>query len=123
LRRYLKYFTGSSGAMGDDYKGGRDFDALSAWAKENLGPSCGAENIDLCDDEQKAGWSLITSSRHTHVVIRPWTLTHFRVCQLEVAEGVGYCSPCEAPWGSMNVSRRRKHSTDVKSTTSVRAYV
>ena len=63
LRRYLKYFTGSSGAMGDDYKGGRDFDALSAWAKENLGPSCGAENIDLCDDEQKAGWVLRTSSR------------------------------------------------------------
>jgi hypothetical protein len=33
--------------------GGRDFDALFAWAKENLGPSCGAENVDLCNDEQK----------------------------------------------------------------------
>ena len=55
-RRYIKYFTGASGAMGSAYEGGRDFDALSAFAKESLGPSCGAENIDLCDDEQKAGW-------------------------------------------------------------------
>mmetsp|Transcript_1030 Transcript_1030/g.1469 ORF Transcript_1030/g.1469 Transcript_1030/m.1469 type:complete len:228 (+) Transcript_1030:62-745(+) len=49
----LKYFTGATSAQGDAYNGGRDFDALSAWAKENLGPSCGAENIDLCDAEQK----------------------------------------------------------------------
>ena len=47
----IKYFTG---ATGDYYNGGRDYDTLSQWAKDNLGPSCGAENIDLCDDEQKA---------------------------------------------------------------------
>ena len=50
----LKYFTGATAATGDAYNGGRDFDTLSAWAKDNLGPSCGAENIDLCDDDQKA---------------------------------------------------------------------
>ena len=38
----------------DSYNGGRDYDTLSKWAKDNLGPTCGAENIDLCDDEQKA---------------------------------------------------------------------
>ena len=27
---------------------------MSKWAKENLGPTCGAENIDLCTDDQKA---------------------------------------------------------------------
>jgi len=50
----LKYFTGATAATGDAYNGGRDYDTLSAWAKDNLGPSCGAENIDLCDDDQKA---------------------------------------------------------------------
>ena len=49
----LKYFTNTTSAQGDDYSGERDFADLSAWAKENLGPSCGAENIDLCSDEQK----------------------------------------------------------------------
>jgi len=37
-----------------DYKGGRTFDALKTFASENLGPSCGPDNIDLCDDENKA---------------------------------------------------------------------
>ena len=50
----IKYFTGATAATGDSYNGGRDYDTLSKWAKDNLGPSCGAENIDLCDDEQKA---------------------------------------------------------------------
>jgi len=36
------------------YEGGRDYDALSAFAKENLGPTCGPDNMDLCDAEQKA---------------------------------------------------------------------
>jgi len=49
----IKYYTGATGATGDAYNGGRDYDAMSAWAKENLGPSCGAENLDLCTDEQK----------------------------------------------------------------------
>jgi len=38
----------------EDYQGGRDFDALSKFAKENLKPVCSPTNIDLCDDEKKA---------------------------------------------------------------------
>ena len=38
----------------EDYKGGRDFDALSKFAGENLKPVCSPSNIDLCDAEQKA---------------------------------------------------------------------
>jgi len=49
----IKYFTGATSAQGDAYNGGRDYDTLSKWAKENLGPSCGADNIDLCSAEQK----------------------------------------------------------------------
>jgi len=38
----------------EDYKGGRTFDALQKFAQENLGPTCGPSNLDLCDDEKKA---------------------------------------------------------------------
>jgi len=38
----------------EDYKGGRDYDALYEFASENLGPTCGPNNMDLCDDEKKA---------------------------------------------------------------------
>jgi len=38
----------------EDYEGGRDYDELHTFAKENLGPTCGPSNMDLCDDEQKA---------------------------------------------------------------------
>jgi len=37
----------------DDYKGGRSYDDLLTFAKENLGPTCGPGNMDLCDEEQK----------------------------------------------------------------------
>merc|ERR1711879_1107938 len=37
-----------------DYKGGRTYDALKKFAEENLGPTCGPANLDLCDDEKKA---------------------------------------------------------------------
>merc|ERR1719476_145608 len=37
-----------------DYQGGRDFDSLKKFAKENLKPMCSPANIDLCDDEKKA---------------------------------------------------------------------
>merc|ERR1711907_764114 len=37
----------------EDYKGGRDFDALKKFAKENLKPMCSPANIDLCDEEKK----------------------------------------------------------------------
>jgi hypothetical protein len=38
----------------EDYKGGRDFNALKEFAEKNLGPTCGPANLDLCDDEKKA---------------------------------------------------------------------
>ena len=49
----VKYFTAATSVEGDTYKGGRDYDALSTWAKANLGPICGADNLDACDEEQK----------------------------------------------------------------------
>ena len=48
----IKSFTGNPD--GDAYEGGRDFDALKKFADESLGPSCSNDNIDLCDDDQKA---------------------------------------------------------------------
>jgi len=50
----IKYFTGSTDPKGDDYKGGRTYDDLVKFAEENLGPSCSPDNLDLCNDEQKA---------------------------------------------------------------------
>jgi len=50
----IKYFTASTDAMGDAYEGGRDIDSLRTFAEENLGPSCSPDNLDLCDDDQKA---------------------------------------------------------------------
>jgi len=38
----------------EDYKGGRDKASLASFAKENLGPSCGPDNLDLCDADKKA---------------------------------------------------------------------
>ena len=38
----------------EDYQGGRDFDALDKFAKDNLKPMCSPANIDLCDDDKKA---------------------------------------------------------------------
>lgn len=50
----VKYFSGSTGPTGDSYDGARDLESLKKFASENLGPSCGADNKDLCDDEQLA---------------------------------------------------------------------
>jgi hypothetical protein len=47
----LKY--GDPNAL-KDYEGGRDYEELAEFAKEHLGPSCGVESMNLCDDEQKA---------------------------------------------------------------------
>merc|ERR1711879_353174 len=33
-----------------DYNGGRSFDDLKKFAEENLGPTCGPANLDLCKD-------------------------------------------------------------------------
>lgn len=48
----IKYFTGATAATGDSYEGGRTYEDLKAFADENLGPSCGADNKDLCKPEQ-----------------------------------------------------------------------
>jgi len=36
------------------YEGGRDLAALKDFAEKNLGPQCGPDNLDLCDEEKKA---------------------------------------------------------------------
>merc|ERR1712146_826223 len=38
----------------ETYEGGRDYEALKKFAKDNLKPMCSPANIDLCDDEKKA---------------------------------------------------------------------
>jgi hypothetical protein len=38
----------------EDYQGGRDYASLKKFADENLKPTCGPMNIDLCDDAKKA---------------------------------------------------------------------
>jgi len=38
----------------EDYKGGRSLSDLQTFAKENLGPTCGPSNLDLCDADKKA---------------------------------------------------------------------
>jgi len=50
----IKYFTSSSDATGSKYEGGRDFAALKAFADTSLGPSCSADNIDLCSADDRA---------------------------------------------------------------------
>merc|ERR1719195_1042967 len=37
----------------EKYEGGRDLKSLQKFAKENLGPTCGPKNLELCDDEKK----------------------------------------------------------------------
>jgi len=38
----------------EDYEGGRALKDLKTFAKENLGPTCGPANLDLCDADKKA---------------------------------------------------------------------
>jgi len=37
----------------EDYQGGRTYEDMEKFATENLGPSCGPGNLDLCDADQK----------------------------------------------------------------------
>jgi hypothetical protein len=37
----------------DEYEGGREYDVMSTFAKENLKPSCSLTNLHLCDEEAK----------------------------------------------------------------------
>jgi len=50
------YPTIKYGEPGDlkKYEGGRDFNALKKFADENLGPTCGPETLELCDEEGRA---------------------------------------------------------------------
>mmetsp|Transcript_36889 Transcript_36889/g.106413 ORF Transcript_36889/g.106413 Transcript_36889/m.106413 type:complete len:127 (-) Transcript_36889:166-546(-) len=45
------YPTIKYGDVGDlkDYQGGRSYAELKKFAEENLGPTCGPDNLDLCD--------------------------------------------------------------------------
>merc|ERR1712070_689766 len=53
VRGYPSIKYGDPGEL-KDYNGGRTYDDLKKFADENLGPTCGPENLDLCDDESKA---------------------------------------------------------------------
>jgi len=44
-----------------DYQGGRDFDALLEFASENLGPTCGPDNMDLCSEDKKEEINKLTA--------------------------------------------------------------
>jgi len=37
----------------EDYQGGRTYDDLKTFIVENVGPSCGPGNLDLCDAEKR----------------------------------------------------------------------
>jgi protein disulfide-isomerase A6 len=50
----IKYFTGSTDALGDKYEGGRDYESLKTFVEENLGPSCALDARELCSEEQLA---------------------------------------------------------------------
>mmetsp|Transcript_18752 Transcript_18752/g.32940 ORF Transcript_18752/g.32940 Transcript_18752/m.32940 type:complete len:128 (+) Transcript_18752:234-617(+) len=48
------------------YEGGRDFASLQKFAQENLGPTCGPANMELCDDATKKkieGFMAMTKDR------------------------------------------------------------
>lgn len=67
----IKYFTAATGPTGEVYKGGRDFDALEAFAAENLGPQCSPDNRELCSEEQVAEmdkFAAMTSAERTAMI-------------------------------------------------------
>merc|ERR1712217_740023 len=37
----------------ETYEGGRDYDTLKKFAKDNLKPMCSPANLELCDEEKK----------------------------------------------------------------------
>merc|ERR1719379_3208114 len=59
----IKYFTSSTDPMGDAYEGGRDLDSLKTFAEENLGPSCGPDNLDLCDETQEELQEMVDAAK------------------------------------------------------------
>jgi len=62
------YPTIKYGDPGDlqDYQGGRSYEDLKKFAEENLGPTCGPTNLDLCSADVKAkieGFMKMTADR------------------------------------------------------------
>merc|ERR1719456_557879 len=53
VRGYPSIKYGDPGDL-KDYNGARSFDELKKFASENLGPTCGPEHLDLCDEATKA---------------------------------------------------------------------
>merc|ERR1719233_2493218 len=45
----------------EDYKGGRKFEDLVRFVENNLTPSCGPSDYNLCDNEEKAKVKMILS--------------------------------------------------------------
>jgi len=52
VRGYPTIKYGDPSAL-EDYKGGRKYADLKKHVEDNLGPSCGPANLDLCDAEKK----------------------------------------------------------------------
>merc|ERR1712130_545615 len=52
IRGYPSIKYGDPGDL-KDYNGGRSYDDLKKFADENLGPTCGPANLELCDEATK----------------------------------------------------------------------
>jgi len=52
VQGYPTILWGTPGSL-EKYEGGRDYESLKKFAKENLKPQCSPSNIDLCDDDKK----------------------------------------------------------------------
>eukprot|EP00927_Polykrikos_kofoidii_P003156 TRINITY_DN1124_c0_g1_i10.p1 TRINITY_DN1124_c0_g1~~TRINITY_DN1124_c0_g1_i10.p1 ORF type:complete len:150 (+),score=51.36 TRINITY_DN1124_c0_g1_i10:216-665(+) len=50
----IKYYTDETGKDGEDYSGGRDFDALDKFVKEKLAKKCDVKTHEDCDEQEKA---------------------------------------------------------------------
>jgi len=65
-----------------DYDGGRTYDALSAFARENLGPVCGPASLENCDEEEKELISKFSSMKASELEAAMAEIDQ----QIEVAE-------------------------------------
>merc|ERR1712048_194625 len=50
----IKYFTAETGKKGEDYSGGRDFQSLDDFVKDELAKKCNVATKEDCDDKEKA---------------------------------------------------------------------
>jgi protein disulfide-isomerase A6 len=50
----VKYFTAESGEKGEDYKGGRTFEALKTFTEETLAKGCTIADPASCDEQEVA---------------------------------------------------------------------